>query len=94
VIRNVVMIKMQDGYDPVWLADLMKRFQALNCPGTVAYTIGTDLGFRDGAWTLAIVADFVDEESYRGYDADEVHNQLRAELATQMEQVARVQFQP
>jgi hypothetical protein len=88
------MVKMRDGCDEEWLTDLMRRFQGLNCPGTAAYTIGRDLGLREGGWTFAIVADFVDLESYRNYDNDELHNALRAELATQTEQVARVQFQP
>jgi hypothetical protein len=94
VIRNVVMVKMRDGYDETWLEDLHRRFQGLNCPGTVAYTIGLDLGLRGGGWTFAIVADFVDEDAYRGYDADRAHNALRAELAPHAEQLARVQFAP
>jgi len=94
MIRNVVTVKVRDGYDPVWLDDLLGRFQSLNCPGTAAYTIGTDLGLRDGGWTFAIVADFVDADAYRAYDADERHNALRAELAPHAEQVSRVQFQP
>ncbi len=85
---------MRDGYDGTWLEDLLRRFQALNCPGTAAYTIGTDLGLREGGWTFAIVADFVDADAYRAYDADELHNALRAELAPHADQVARVQFQP
>ena len=90
----MVMVKLRDGYDGEWLKGLLRRFQALNCPGTAAYTIGTDLGLRDGGWTFAIVADFVDADAYRAYDADQVHNALRAELAPHAEQVARVQFQP
>ena len=88
------MVKMRDGYDEDWLADLQHGFQTLNCPGTVAYTIGTDLGLREGGWTFAIVADFVDADAYLAYDADEVHNALRAELSRQTEQIARVQFSP
>jgi hypothetical protein len=88
------MCKMQQGYDEEWLAGLLVRFQTMNCPGTVAYTIGTDLGLREGSWTFAIVADFIDEAAYRAYDADELHNSLRAELAPHVEQVSRVQFQP
>jgi Stress responsive A/B Barrel Domain len=94
VIRNVVMVKMREGYDDAWLKDLLRRFQALNCPGTAAYTIGLDLGLREGGWTYAIVADFVDAAAYRAYDLDERHNALRAELAPHAEQVARVQFEP
>lgn len=88
------MVKMRDGYDREWLDDLLRRFQSLNCPGTAAYTIGLDLGLKEGGWTFAIVVDFVDVDAYRNYDTDELHNALRAELATQTEQVARVQFQP
>jgi hypothetical protein len=94
MIRNVVMVKMREGYDPEWLSGLLRRFQAMNCPGTVAYTIGLDLGLREGGWTFAIVADFVDTAAYQAYDADEHHNALRAELAPHAEQIARVQFQP
>ncbi|HEY1832432.1 MAG TPA: Dabb family protein [Acidimicrobiales bacterium] len=94
MIRNVVMVKLRDGYDEDWLTDLMRRFQSLNVPGTVAYTIGADLGLRDGGWTFAIVADFVDAAAYRGFEADERHNALRGELAPHTEQTARVQFQP
>jgi hypothetical protein len=94
VIRNVVMVKMRDGYDETWLEGLLRRFQGLNCPGTAAYTVGRDLGLREGGWTFAIVADFVDADAYRAYDADGPHNDLRAELTPHAEQVARVQFQP
>ena len=93
MIRNVVMVKMRDGYDEKWLAEHVRRLEALDCPGTAAYTAGFDLGLRDGGWTFAIVADFVDAAAYRGYDADERHNALRAELAPHAAQVARVQFE-
>ena len=88
------MVKMRDGYDQRWLAELLGRFQSLNCPGTVAYTIGVDLGLREGGWTFAIVADFIDTDAYRAYDVDQAHNALRAELAPHAEHIARVQFRP
>lgn len=94
MIRNVVTVKVRDGYDEAWLADLLRRFQTLNTPGTIAYTIGRDAGLRDGGWTFAIVSDYADAEAYRRYDADEEHNALRAELAPHAEQVSRVQFRP
>jgi Stress responsive A/B Barrel Domain len=93
MVRGVVLVKLHDGYDGDWLADLFRRLRAMGCPGTIAYTIGTDLGLRSGGWTFAIVADFVDAEAYRGYDADELHNELRAELAVHVEEIARVQFE-
>jgi hypothetical protein len=88
------MVKMREGYDEEWLAGILRGFETLDCPGTVAYTVGTDLGLREGGWTFAIVADFVDADAYLAYDADEVHGALRAEMLTNAEQVARVQFSP
>jgi hypothetical protein len=92
VIRNVVMVKLRSGYDEDWLAEHLRGLRELNCPGTISYTAGPDLGLREGGWTFAIVADFVDADAYRGYDADDRHNALRAGLAPHAEQVARVQF--
>lgn len=87
------MVRMREGYDEQWLSDLLPRFQGLDCPGTVAYSIGVDLGLREGNWTVSIVADFRDEASFLAYDTDEAHGLLKAELAKNAEQVARVQFQ-
>lgn len=93
MVRNVVMVHLKPGYDPAGLAELQAGFLSLNCPGTLSYTIGDDLGLRAGNWTFAIVADFVDADAYRGYDLDQRHNGLRAQLAPQAEQIARLQFE-
>lgn len=92
MVRNVVLVKLKPGHDPEHAADLRARFAALHCPGTLSYTVGADAGLREGNWSFAIVADFADAAAYRGYDADEEHNLLRAELAPLAEQVARLQF--
>ncbi|HET9690111.1 MAG TPA: Dabb family protein [Acidimicrobiales bacterium] len=92
MIRNVVMVKLRDGHDAAAVDALFPRFRALDCPGTVAYSVGRDLGLREGGWSFAIVADFVDEAAYRAYDLDEEHNRLRGELAAHAEAIARVQF--
>ena len=39
------------------------------------------------------MADFTDADAYQGYDRDVRHNELRAELVPQAEQIARVQFE-
>ncbi|MGI8751397.1 MAG: Dabb family protein [Acidimicrobiales bacterium] len=94
MIRNVVMVHLKADHDRAEVADLMDRFVALDCPGTVAYTIGADAGLREtGNWSFAIVADFVDADAYRAYDADEEHNRLRGRLVPMVEQIARVQFE-
>ena len=93
MIRNVVMVRLKPGYDTAQLAEIQAGFRGLDCPGTLSYTIGDDLGLRDGTWSFAIVADFTDADAYVGYDRDTRHNELRAELAPLAEQIARVQFE-
>jgi len=90
VIRNIVLVKLKPDQDAALVAEIQQEFRDLNCPGTLSFTLGDDLGLREGN---GIVSDFADEESYRGYDLDEVHNQARARLAPLTEQVARVQFE-
>jgi hypothetical protein len=92
VIRNVVLAKLVDGYDADEVAEIQQGLRALDCPGTVRYTIGTDAGLREGNWDFVIVADFADEAAYRGYDEDAEHNRLRARLAPLVAQIARAQF--
>lgn len=86
------MIELKPDADLSAVAAIQDGFRALNCPGTVSYTLGDDLGMRAGNWSFAIVADFADEASYRGYDEDAEHNRLRGELKPHTVQVARVQF--
>lgn len=92
-IRNVVTVKLRSDADPARVDALVEAFRAMDCPGTLSYTVGTDAGLREGNWSLAIVADFVDVDSYRGYDADAEHNRLRGELAPLAEGITRVQFE-
>ncbi|HEX5142975.1 MAG TPA: Dabb family protein [Mycobacterium sp.] len=92
MIRNVVMVKLKDGQDRAEVEQLQAQFRALNCPGTLSYTIGSDLGLREGNWSFAIVADFATEEAYRAYDQDAEHNRLRGLLAPMAAEVARLQF--
>jgi hypothetical protein len=75
------------------IAEAQQAFLDLNCPGTLSYVIGDDLGLREGNWSFAIVADFTDTEAYRAYDQDSVHNHARAGLIPLTEQIARVQFE-
>jgi hypothetical protein len=93
MIRNVVLVKLNADHDAAKVVEVQEGFRSLNCPGTVSYTIGDDLGLREGNWSFAIVADFKDADSYRTYDHDAEHNRLRARLAPMAEQIARVQFE-
>jgi hypothetical protein len=93
MIRNVVMVRLKPAQDPAEVAAIQQGLRDLNCPGTVSYAVGDDLGLREGNWSFAIVADFTDEDSYRAYDLDAEHNRIRARLAPLMEQIARLQFE-
>lgn len=93
MIRNVVLVELKPGHDPEELATIQDGFRALACPGTLSYSLGNDLGLREGNWSFAIVADFVDADAYRAYDLDAVHNRLRARLAPLATRVARAQFE-
>jgi hypothetical protein len=92
MIRNVVMVKLSDGADATAIAEIQDGFRAMNPPGCVSYTLGDDLGLREGNWSFAIVADFEDEAAYRAYDAEAEHNRLRGRLAPHVESIARAQF--
>ena len=87
------MFRLKADHDPAVVSEVMAGLRKLDCPGTLAYTVGSDVGLRDGNWSVAIVADFADAESYRGYDADEEHNRLRARMGPMADEVARVQFE-
>jgi hypothetical protein len=93
MIRNVVMVQLTADADLAEVASIQDGFRAMNCPGTVSYTLGDDLGLRDGNWSFAIVADFADTAAYRNYDADAEHNRLRGLLAPMIERIARCQFE-
>jgi hypothetical protein len=93
MIRNIVAVRLRPDHDPAAIDTIIEGFRSLDCPGTVSYTIGRDLGLREGNWSFAIVADFVDVDAYRGYDLDEEHNRWRGELGPYAETTARVQFE-
>ena len=86
------MVKVKDGTGKDEVEQLHGKFRRLSYPGMVSFTIGSDLGLRDGNWSFAIVADFATEDDYRVYDQDPEHNRLRAELAPMVAEIARLQF--
>jgi quinol monooxygenase YgiN len=93
MIRNVVLVRLKPGQDATAVAEIQEGLRNLDCPGTLSYTVGDDLGLREGNWSFAIVADFADEDSYQAYDQDAEHNRIRARIAAMAEQIARAQFQ-
>ncbi len=93
VIRSVVLVELKPGADRDAVAAIQAGFRGLGLPGTVSYSLGDDLGLKDGNWSFAIVADFTDAAAYRNYDQDAEHNRLRGLLAPHLERIARAQFE-
>ncbi len=93
MVRNVVLVELKTAADCGAVAAIQDGLRRLDCEGTVSYTLGDDLGLRDGNWSFAIVADFEDEIAYRRYDEDAEHNRLRTLLGPYVERIARVQFE-
>lgn len=87
------MIELKPDHDRERIRAIQDGFRALDLPGCLSYTLGNDLGLRDGNWSYAIVADFADEAAYRAYDLDAEHNRLRDEQAPFVERAARCQFE-
>jgi quinol monooxygenase YgiN len=93
MIRNVVMIELTEDADLAEVARIQDGFRAMELSGCLSYTLGDDLGLREGNWSFAIVSDFEDGDAYRSYDLDEEHNRLRSQLAPFVQQIARCQFE-
>lgn len=93
MIRHVLLLELRPEADPAAVAAIQAELRELDCPGTVAYTLGDDLGLREGNWSFAVVADFDDLDAFRNYDQDPVHNEIRARLGTMTARAARVQFE-
>lgn len=84
----------QEAADKALLRKGLDGMLALNLPGQLAMSAGTDAALREGSWDYAITNDWADAESYRGYDLDEEHNRLRREIFVVVSaEVARAQFE-
>ncbi len=93
MIRNVVVGRVRDGVPLATLEEALAAILALEPEGCVDLRVGVDAGLRPDSWGFAITADFEDEEAYRRYDLESVHNRVRRELFDPIcDQIARVQF--
>jgi hypothetical protein len=93
VIRNVVVGRLRPGVDRARAEEALAAIVALEPEGCLEMRVGTDAGLREGNWDYSITADFVDEDAYRGYDAEAEHNRVRRELFDPIsEQIVRIQF--
>lgn len=93
MIRHVVLIRYRSPVPAQQVDDIRAALDALPAPGRITLSMGVDLGLRDGNMDLAIVADFVDEDSYRTYDRDPAHERIRREMIAPIaERMERCQF--
>ena len=93
MVRNVVLIRCKPETSSEQIAELEAALRAIDFPERSNFSMGEDLGLREGNMSVAILADFVDEDAYRRFDADEEHNRGRRELIAPMaETVVRCQF--
>ena len=54
MIRNVVQIELTPDADLAAVAEIQEGLRRMDCPGTVSYTLGDDLGLRDGNWAKSV----------------------------------------
>lgn len=96
MIRNVVMGRLREDLDAdgeTTFVQGLAGIAALRLPGQLAMSVGRDAGLRPGGWSFAIVNDWADAESYRGYDVDDEHGRYRAMIGRACAELARVQFE-
>jgi len=95
MIRHVIMVKFKPDATEEQIG-FLERFwneSRTRYRGLLGLTYGRDAGLRDGNWTITAVFDFVDEASWRVFDTDAYHNEIRAQLAPNgVEQAVRCQF--
>jgi hypothetical protein len=93
MIRNVVVGRVREGVPRQVVEQALAAIVDLHPPGCLDVRVGVDAGLRAGNWTFSITADFLDEQAYRDYDAEDRHNRIRRELFDPIcEEIARVQF--
>jgi hypothetical protein len=93
-IRNVTLITFRPDAPAGHGEKLAARLRQVRCKGMHHLDAGPDLGLQDGNASVGVVCDFDSPEAYAVYDADEVHNQIRAEdVKPYAETTRRVQFE-
>jgi hypothetical protein len=93
-IRNVTVIDFKDGAPSDQGAKLAQRLRQLSSRGMHHLDAGIDLGLQSGNGSVGVICDFDSTEAYAAYDADPLHNQIRAEdVKPFAETTRRVQFE-
>jgi hypothetical protein len=97
VIRHVVVFKWIPEATTAQRDAVVAGLSALPAviPEIAAYSVGHDLGLTDGAWDLAVVADFAGEDDWRTYRDHPAHRAVIDERIEPIRaEIVRVQFEP
>jgi Stress responsive A/B Barrel Domain len=93
-IRNVTLLTLKTDAPAGQAGKIVSRLRQLRCKGMHHLDAGVDLGLQDGNASAGVLCDFDSPEAYAVYDADELHNKIRAEdVKPYVETVRRVQFE-
>jgi hypothetical protein len=84
VLRHVVLFTWSDDADEERREQTLAALRRLpeEVGGMTSFAVGPDAGLREGNAHTALVADFPDEEAYRGYATDDRHLAVIAEHVT------------
>ena len=82
MIRHVVMLGLEEGYDPVELIAVMSGLAALDLPGFTAFDHGPnrDLEQKTPAYPYGFICTFDDVAALQAYATDPGHQALGARL--------------
>ena len=95
MLRHVVLLKWNEDATAEQIESVVSGMRALPAaiPQIRSYEVGRDLGLRDGAYDLGLVAEFDDADAWRTYLAHPDHVEVVANRITPiMADRASVQF--
>jgi hypothetical protein len=93
MIRSFLLIKLKPGTSDGQVEAFLTGLAAVPFAGRRNAYSGRDLGLRDDAMDLVIVADFDDERTYQAWVVDAEHGKVRQELLAPIaERVERSQI--
>ena len=93
-VRNVTLLDLKADAPRDQGTRIAQRLLELNCRGMHHLDAGIDLGLQEGNASVGVVCDFESPEAYGVYDADDLHNRIRAEdVKPFAETIRRVQFE-
>ena len=93
-IRNVTLIDFREDTPSDAATRAAQRLLELRCQGMHHLDAGIDLGLVGGNSSAGVICDFDSPEAYAVYDADALHNEIRAQdIKPFAAGIRRVQFE-